>query len=193
MINIYLPSHSLNAFQTSRSLVMYYYQKFAILGFLLSLVPLLFGIIALTTPSWIVINDSQLSNRSHIGLFGRCKGNQTRVAFQTPQYLQISGYIILVIGVFAAVLCTTFFDKRRIHFIAPILILIGSVTIFLGLICYLQSVIEDLPNSSNIQFQFGYSLILMLITAIVGCISTAYFSYTAGYIHRHILSNIDLH
>ena len=153
---------------------MYYYQKFAIVGFSLSLLPVILCIISLTTPPWITIDFIDSTN-----------------SFSTPRYLQIIGYIILIIGLFIAILCTTFIDKHPIHFLAPIIIIIGNLIIIIGLFAQLFSVVKDLSVISKVQVHFGFSLVAMILTTIFGFLSAFYFSYTAGYIHRHILSTFN--
>lgn len=171
---------------------MYYYQKFAIVGFILSFWPIVLGIIALTTSSWITIDFDQSTNQTYsYDLFGRCQTNQTTTttSFSTPRCLQIIGYIFLIIGLAIGILCTTFINKHRIHFLAPIIIIIGNVIIIIGLFVQFIRIIEDL---SKIRIHFGYSLISMYLTNIFAFLSAIYFSYTAGYMHRHILSNFTL-
>jgi len=177
---------------------MHYYQKFAIIGFILGLFPIVLGIIALTTSAWISINHNGLSNRTNYDLFRQCETNKTIEctyinSFQTSQYFEIIGYILLIVGLLAGVLCTALINKRSIHFIAPIILIIGTVTILLGFIFYIKSVVESIFALSNTTLNLGYSMILMISTCIIGCILIAYFSFSAGYIHRHILSNINIY
>jgi len=177
---------------------MHYYHKFALIGIVISFFPIIFGIIALTTPTWIVINHDQPLNRTDYGLFHQCKANHTDGctdldSFQAPKYLEIIGYIILIIGLLAGVLCTALIDKHSVHFIAPIIIVIGTVSILLGFIFYIKCVVEDIPTSSHTKVQLGYSMILMISTCMIGCVLSAYFSFSAGYIYRHILSNINIY
>jgi hypothetical protein len=177
---------------------MHYYQKFAIIGFIIGLFPIILGIIALTTSTWISINHDQSSNRTNDDLFQQCKTNETIEctvinAFQTFQYFEMIGYIILIVGLLAGVLCTALISKRSIHFIAPIILIIGTATILLGFIFYIKSVVESISALSNTTLNLGYSMILMIFTCTIGCILIGYFSFSAGYIHRHILSNVNIH
>jgi hypothetical protein len=177
---------------------MRYYHKFALIGILISFFPLIFGIIALTTSNWIVINNSQLSNQIDYGLFQQCKANHTDGctdinSFQIPQYFEIIGYIILMLGLLIGILCTALIDKHRIHFIAPIILIVGTLSILLGFIFYFKTIVENISSLSNTKLQLGYSMILMIATCMTGCALTAYFSFTAGYIHRHILSDVNIY
>jgi hypothetical protein len=177
---------------------MYYYQKFAIIGFLIGLFPIIFGIIAFTTPAWIVINHDQPLHRIEYDLFRQCKSNGTIQctqidSFQTSQYFEIIGYIILIIGLLVGVLCTALIDRHSIHFIAPIILIIGTITILLGFIFYIKYVVENISPTSNTNLTVGYSMILMMSTCFIGCILTAYFSFSAGYIHRHILATVNIY
>jgi small-conductance mechanosensitive channel len=177
---------------------MHYYQKFALIGLIIGIFPIILGIIALTTPAWISINHGQSSNRTSYGLFPQCTTNETSNcedidSFQTSQYLEIIGYVILIVGLLAGVLCTALIDKHSIHFIAPLILIIGTVTILLGFMFYIKSVVENSPPSSDMKLHLGYSMILMIATCIIGYILTAYFSFSAGYIHRHILATVNIY
>jgi heme A synthase len=177
---------------------MHYYHKFALIGIIISFFPIIFGIVALTTSSWIVINHGQPSHRIDYSLFQQCKANDTDGctnidSFQTPQYFEIIGYIILILGLLAGVLCTALIDKRHIHFIAPVILVIGTLSILLGFIFYIKSVMENIPSLLNTKVQLGYSMILMIATCMNGCILIAYFSFSAGYIHRHILGSVHIY
>lgn len=179
---------------------MKYSQKFAIIGFIIGIFPIILGIVALTTPVWININHNQTSNvtTSSYNLFRIYKINeQTRDedihSFETSQYFEIGGYAVLIFGLLAGVISTALIDKRKIHFVAPIILIIGTVTILLGFIFYIISVVEHVSSSTNTTLHLGYSMILMIITCIIGCILTAYFSFSAGYIHRHILSTVNIY
>ncbi|CAF2384494.1 unnamed protein product [Rotaria sp. Silwood2] len=177
---------------------MHYYHKFAIIGFIVGLFAIIFGIIALTTSTWISINHDQSSYLVIYDLFRQCNKNETNKctnidSFRMPQYLEIIGYIILVIGLFVGVLCTAFVNKRSIHFIPPIILIIGTIMIFLGFIFYIKYVVEINSTLTITKLHLGSSMILMISTSIIGCFLTAYFSFTAGYIHRHILATVNIY
>jgi hypothetical protein len=177
---------------------MRYYHKFAITGFIFGGFGIILGIIALTTPAWISVKYSQSSHTIIYGLFRQCDKNETTEctdinSFQAPQYIEIIGHVILAIGIFVGVICTAFIDQRSIHFIPPIILLIGSLTIFVGFIFYIKCVVEMNHNSSIRTLHFGYSMIMMICTCIIGNFLTAYFSFTAGYIHRHILATVNIY
>jgi hypothetical protein len=177
---------------------MYYYQKFAIIGFIIGIFGIIFGVIALTTPSWITIHYNETSYSVSYGLFRQCKQNNTIECpdinyFGAPQYIQIIGYATLALGYFVGVICTSCIDKRSIHCIPPIILLTGSMTIFLGLIFYIKYVVELNHNLSIRTLHLGYSMIMMICTGIIGCFLAVYFSFTAGYIHRHILASVNIY
>jgi hypothetical protein len=179
-------------------LTMHYYQKFAIIGFIISLVAIALGIVGLTTSNWISINHDESSPAIIYDLFRPHNKNNTsenadRNPFRTSQYVEIIGYIILVVGLFLGVLFAALFDRRSIHFIPPIIILIGTTTIFIGLIFYMKNLVESNYHSPIKTLNMGYSMILMISTSIIGCILIAYFSFIAGYIHRHILATVNIH
>ncbi len=177
---------------------MHYYHKFALIGSIIGLIPIVLGIIGLITPAWISIDYDRPSDPIMYGLFEQCTTNNTIEctdidSFETPQYFEIIGYIILIVGILISVLSTALMDKRSIHFIPPIILIIGTITILLGFIFYIKCVVEMNPTLTNTKLHLGYSMILMISACIVGYILTAYFSFSAGYIHRHILSIDNIH
>jgi hypothetical protein len=179
-------------------LTMRYYHKFALIGFIIGLIPIALGIIGLTTSAWISIDHDHPSDLIMYGLFEQCTKNNTikcedTDSFETPQYFEIIGYLILIVGILISVLCTALMDKRSIHFIPPIILMIGTITILLGFIFYIKCVVEMNSTVPYTKLHLGYSMILMISACIVGYILTAYFSFTAGYIHRHILATVNIH
>ncbi|CAF5087413.1 unnamed protein product [Rotaria magnacalcarata] len=158
----------------------------------------IFGIIALTTSTWICVLDEKSSQPIVYDLFAQFSQNDTNKyaktnTFQIPQYFEIIGYIILEVGLVVGVLCTALINKRNVHFIPPAILMIGTVMIFLGLIFYIQYVVDRNDALSIKKLHLGYSMILMIATCIIGCFMTAYFSFTAGHIHRHILAGTNIH
>ncbi|CAF0809311.1 unnamed protein product [Rotaria sp. Silwood1] len=179
-------------------ITMHYYHKFAIIGFIVGLCAIILGIIALTTSTWISINHDQSLHPIIYDLFRQCNKNETNKCtnidnFRIPQYFEIIGYIILVIGLFVGVLCTALVNQRSIHFIPPIILIIGIIMIFLGFIFYIKDVVESNNTLIITKLHFGSSMILMISTCIIGCFLAAYFSFTAGYIHRHILATVNIY
>jgi hypothetical protein len=187
---------------------MHYNHKFAIISFIIGFFAIILGIIALTTPVWISINYDHSLHPITYDLFRQCKSNINQTSktsknktitcivinsFQIAQYLEIIGYISLVIGLFVGILCTVLINKRTIHFISPLILIVSTIMILLGLIFYIKYVIEVNHNASIIELRLGYSIILMIITCVIGFILTAYFSYTAGYIHRHIVGTVNIY
>ncbi|CAF4413732.1 unnamed protein product [Rotaria socialis] len=179
-------------------LTMRYYHKFAIIGLIVGIFPIIFGIIALTTSTWIRVFDEKSSQTIVCDLFAQFNQSSTNKdattdTFQIPQYFEIIGCIILQVGLVVGVLCTALINKRSVHFIPPVILMIGTVMIFLGLIFYIQYVVDRNGALSIKKLHLGYSMILMIATCVIGCFMTAYFSFTAGYIHRHILAGINIH
>lgn len=184
---------------------MRYFHKFAIIGLPIGLIGILFGIIALLTPAWIQIQYNQSSEPITYGLFQHCQThqnrsdgnarNETRVCEKMEsrpisQYFQITGCVFLAIGFLTSVLCTAFADRRNIHFIPPIILFVGIICILVGLIFFIEQIGT---NEMQIQFQVGYSMALMTMSCVVGILLLAYFSFTAGYISRHILSTVNIY
>ncbi|CAF0805578.1 unnamed protein product [Adineta ricciae] len=177
---------------------MHYYQKFAVIGLILGVIPVILGIVGLTTLSWISITyDESLSTPVTYDLFRRCRNGtnecDTVPSFRISQYLEITGYAVLAMGIILSVIFTGFVDKRSIHFLTPIVIILGVFSMIIGFIFYIESIFEMNPNSPILKVNFGYSLILMLSTGALGCLLAVYFSFTAGYIQRHILSNVNIY
>ncbi|UJR36606.1 hypothetical protein I4U23_029326 [Adineta vaga] len=175
---------------------MHYYQKFAIIGFILGLIAIILGIAGLTTSAWISVTYDS-SYLIAYDLFHEYKNGTIEQiddqSFRISQCLEITGYTVLVIGIVLGVFCTGFIDKRSIHFIAPIIIIIGTLLILIGIIFYIKSIVEMDHKYPIERMNFCYSIILMMTTSIIGCILTVYFSFTSGYIHRHILSTVNIY
>lgn len=175
----------------------HYYHKFSFIGFTLGLFAMVFGITGLTTSHWISINHDQSSHPIVYDLFRQCYQNKTIQcvdidSFRTPQYFQIGGFIVLITGIFIGVLCAAFISKYTIHFIAPCIIIIGTMLIFFGLISYVKCVVEK-HTTSIIKLHLGYSIMFMTTTCVIGYILIAYFSFTAGYTHRHIIATANIY
>ncbi|CAF1322061.1 unnamed protein product [Adineta steineri] len=166
-------------------------------GFSIGLVPIILGITGLTTSNWISINHNGSSAGITYGLFQKFPNETIQredlTAFEICQYFEISGYVLLILGVFIGILCTELFYKRNIQFISPIIIMIGTILIFIGLLLYIKTLVEMTYDNPIENIYFGYSMILMICTNITGCILTVYFSFVAGYIHRHILSTVNIY
>ena len=179
-------------------LKMHYYQKFAVIGLILGIVPVILGIVGLTTSSWIRITyNESLSTSVTCGLFHRHRNGtnkcDTDQSFRISQYLEITGYVVLAMGIILSVIFTGFVDKRSIHFLTPIVIILGVFSMTIGFIFYIESIFEMNRDSPVLKMNFGYSSILMLSTSATGCLLAVYFSFTAGYIQRHILSNVNIY
>ncbi|CAF0977889.1 unnamed protein product [Adineta ricciae] len=177
---------------------MHYYQKFAVIGLILGIIPLILGIAGFTTSSWISVTyDESLSTPVTYDLFHRYRNGTSQCdtvqSCRISQYLQITGYAVLAMGIILSVLFTGFVDKRSIHFLTPIVIILGVFSMIIGFIFYIESILEMNPDSPVLKMNFGYSLILMLSTSAIGCLLAVYFSFTAGYIQRHILSNVNIY
>ena len=181
---------------------MQYYHKFSIAGFLIGLLAIIFGITALLTPVWIKIQHDQSSEPITYGLLEYCQTHRNRsngnahnetVVCENietrlvSQYVQITGCVILFVGLLSGVLCTAFVGRRNIHLLPPIILFIGIIWILFGLIFFIKHVVEIRTNEMEITFQIGYSLLLMLMTCVVGIFLFAYFSFTAGYIYHRMI------
>ena len=175
---------------------MRYYHKFALLGFFLSIVSIVFGIVGLLTPRWIRVVHDQSPDGIQYGLFQQCRENQSDLyrncwkiePYQIAQRIEISGYITLLIGLFASVFCTAFIERRILHFIPLVFILVSIILMYLGCALHVQHVIQLSMNSYNLEFQFGYSFFLMFVTCLCAIVVLAYFSFTTGFIYRHASS-----
>lgn len=178
-------------------LKMHYYQKFAVIGVIVGVIPIISGIIGLTTSSWISITNDESSTTVTYDLFHRYQNGtnecETVESFRISQYLEITGHVVLAMGIILSVIFTGFVDKHSIHFLTPIVIILGVFSMIIGFIFYIESILEMSSDSPILKLNFGYSLILMLLTSAAGCLLAVYFSFTAGYIQRHILSNVNIY
>ena len=182
------------------------HHKFALVGLVIGLVGIVLSIIALSTPAWISVDHRGSSQPTIYGLFWQCQANASYShdkpsraiidcfkidVFRAPQYLAIAGCSTFSIGIFLGIVSTAFIGKYRLQWIAPVLLFSSIVSLLLSMMIQIKGVIEHHLRSSRLELHYGYSMILMLVMCTVGIFLTAYFSFTAGYIHRHALSAVN--
>ena len=160
----------------------------------IGLISIILGIIGLATPTWIKISLADAGVLTNVyGLFRRCIVSDEDLtvticakvtSFKTAQGLLIAGVIIIAIGVVIAIILKLFSSMgNHIYLIFPILPMLGSILILIGFLLYIKYVIEDFVNF-ELKIDIGYSMVLMVIACILGFVTTAYFSFNAGYIYR---------
>jgi hypothetical protein len=161
----------------------------------IGLISIILGIIGLATPTWIKISPSDEGDLTVYGLFRRCTTIISLedptvticdkvTSFKTAQGLLIAGVIIIAIGVAIAIILKLFSSMgHHIYLIFPILPMIGSILILIGFLLYIKYLIEHYVNFF-LKVDIGYSIIIMVIACIFGFVTTAYFSFNAGYIYR---------
>lgn len=173
-----------------------YYHKFAIIGFSIGIFPVITGILGLTTSTWISIHFDNTSHPIVYDLFGQCSGNRAKdclriETFENPQYFAIIGLIVFIIGLLVAVILTAGVTKHKIHYISPTILMIGTIMIFISLIFFIQNAVLRHGTLPIVKLQIGSGMALMISSCSIGCFLTGYFAFTAGYIHRYIVSNVN--
>jgi hypothetical protein len=184
------------------SIIMLLYHKFAIVGIVLGLLMIIIGNIALLTPEWIKINHEQSSHTVIIGFAQKCDINRTHCyessmrnestctktqSYQYPQYMEMTGFTIVVVGLLTSALCTAFINQRDLHFIPLAILFIGVILMHIGIIFHMKLNMNIVEQQFILEFQIGYSMILMIVADVLSILILAYFSYTTGYIYYNIL------
>ncbi|CAF1929557.1 unnamed protein product [Rotaria magnacalcarata] len=164
-------------------------QILSLFGAGIGVVTIVLGIVALSTPSWIVLTIPQ-TIKSTYSLFQRCnessipqlpsiQGCTELDGFQTPQGLTISGVIIVVLGIASSILLGMLNTNRYIKYVSHLLLLTGPTIILIGVLFYVRNVLANFTAGLT-NLDLGYSFILIVITCIVGYISSAYFGFVTG-------------
>lgn len=162
-------------------------RKLILAGALFGLIPIGLGIAALVTQSWINLNGNNPNNGTY-GLFS-CKAIlcSTQPGFTTVQGLEIAGVAAIAAGVVLAVLLDIFTGNRWIHLISQIFLFGGPTLILIGLILYAKYLFEYVTRSLLTQaglsliVDLGYSLILIIVTCLLGFFTAIYFGFIAGF------------
>ncbi len=168
-------------------------QSFYILslgGVIFGIATIVLGIVALSTPTWIVLTDPQTIESTY-SLFERCnkplnaltlplEGCTSLSNFQTAQGLIIAGVIIIGLSMIASILLGILVNKSLIKLVPPFLLITGSTLILIGAVFYVEDVLGNFTTGS-IKLDLGYSFILILVTCIIGYTAAAYFVLTASF------------
>ncbi|CAF3130121.1 unnamed protein product [Rotaria socialis] len=177
-------------------------QILSLFGAGIGVVTVVLGIVALATPSWIILAAPPAINSTY-SLFQRC--NESSVpqlagivgcaklnGFQTPQGLTISGVIIVVLGIASSILLGMLDTNRYIKYVPHFLLVTGPTLILIGVLFYVKNVLANFTAGST-KLDLGYSFILIVITCIIGYISSAYFGFVTGLAEGYYRAGLTSH
>ncbi|CAF1411239.1 unnamed protein product [Rotaria sp. Silwood1] len=167
----------------------------SLVGTSLGLVTIILGIVALSTPTWIVIKAVPPVLKSTYSLFKRCNetftpqlesfsGCSTLENFQAAQGLTIAGVVLAGLGILASIFLGVLIDNRWIHMLPQLLLITGPTLILVGGLLYVKNVLGNFSEGKS-NLELGYSFVLILVTCIVGYISAVYFGFVIGFVHGH--------
>jgi hypothetical protein len=182
-------------------LTMHLSQILALAGAGIGIVTIALGIVALATPTWIIITAPQ-ALRATYSLFKRCNeslspitaslaGCKTLNNFETPQGLTIGGVVVIGLGIIASILLGVLVNNRWVKFVPQVLLITGPTIILVGILYYVKYVLENFA-AGTIQLDLGYSLILISITSIIGYVSSAYFGFVTGFAQGYHRGRLDV-
>jgi hypothetical protein len=178
--------------------------KLVIAGAILGVVPIVLGIVAVSTQSWI---STRIFNTTFTtGTFGlfqcasiRCS---TRPGFSVTQALEIAGVAAIGVGVIIAVVLDILIKNRWVHLLPLVFLFGGPTLILIGLILYAKYLFEFLSSISGgiaTILDIGYSIILIIIACLLGFLTAVYFAFVAGFgrhhvhVHHHNTHHHDAH
>lgn len=170
-------------------------RKLVIAGALFGIIPIVLGIVALTTQPWINLNwDTNITSITvnTFGLFS-CKNEtvlcNTISGFTLTQGLLLAGVSAIAAGVIIAVLLEIIFKNRTIQLLPLFFLFAGPTLILIGLLLYAKYLFEELSTAQSpvkLTLALTYSIILMIVACIVGFLTAIYFAVVAGFgMHRH--------
>lgn len=164
----------------------------SILGIILALIIISLGISALTTPNWLIVHDKRFPENVY-SLFERCERysyNSSRNdcerlnGFSLSQILSITGVAVIAVGNILAISLALLTKDHAIQSVAQVLLMSGPNLLLIGCLVYMQSVVKHC-TSDRIELSLGYSFILLMITCVLGYMSSTYFIFS-GFYHRHV-------
>jgi hypothetical protein len=111
--------------------------------------------------------------------------NTTKInELKLPQGLVIAGLNCIFVGTVLAVIIGML-GRWRVMSIVPLLFLIiGPILITIGYLLYAKIIVEDFGHELGITVHLGYSLVLVVISSIIGYITSVFYAFTILH-HRH--------
>ena len=105
--------------------------------------------------------------------------NDTKVdEFSVPQGLIIAGLCCIFVGTVLAVVVGLLGLWRVISILPLLLLVVGPVLITIGYLLYAKVVVEDFGHELGIVVHLGYSLVLIVISSIIGYATAIFFAFT---------------
>ena len=168
------------------------FQILSLAGASIGIITIILGIVALSTKTWIVLTRP-MALESTYSLFKRC--NKALIDAALPlagcknlndppaaQGLIIAGVVIIGLGIVASIFIGILFDNRWIKLIPNSLVIIGPTFILIGALLYVKNVLGNFTEGTA-TLNLGYSLVLILVTCIIGYVLAAYFFFVTGFSH----------
>jgi hypothetical protein len=188
--NYYETQHTVLTVAAIAQLTMQFSQILSLAGSGIGVITIVLGIVALSTPTWLILTAPQLLKTTY-SLFERCNkalsdaaaplaGCTTVNNLQAAQGLIIAGVVATGLGIIGAVLLDVLINNRWIKLMPQLLLVPGPTLIIVGALFYVKNVLGNFTSGAA-ELELGYSFILIVITCIIGYLSAGYFLFVAGY------------
>ena len=158
----------------------------SIVSIVLAIAIMTLGIVALSTSTWLVLNDPSPTEKVY-SLFERCDRVVTAVPanhvcrslenFSVSQILNITGMAMIGVGNILAIALAFLTKSHSIPLVSQVFLMSGPTLLLLGCLFYIRSVLKNY-TADTVELSLGYSFILLLMTCILGYISSSYFIFT---------------
>ncbi|UJR12322.1 hypothetical protein I4U23_016499 [Adineta vaga] len=101
---------------------------------------------------------------------------ETSPSFKTTQGFVFAGIASIFIGLLLSLIVIASCLTRIIRFVPLFFLTVGPILITIGYVIYSKLVIEDFGKSLEISVDVGFSIILIIISSIVGYVSAIIFA-----------------
>lgn len=102
---------------------------------------------------------------------------ETSPTFKTSQGLVFAGIATFFVGLLLAIIITLLPLSRVIRLLPLALLIIGPILIILGSVLFPKKVVEDFGTALELQVDVGFSVVLVVVGAIIGFITAAVFAF----------------
>jgi hypothetical protein len=168
-------------------------------GICFSVFTIVVGVVALSTPKWIVLTIPNVLQSTY-SLFQRCNKPLTAPEssaicanlpkFTSPQGLTIAGVALVGLGNIAAITIIIFVKNRWVSLLPQIFLISGPTLILVGGLYYVKVVLGNFSDGIT-QLDLGYSFILLVTTCILGYACSTYFAFVAG-IEQRVNGSVNI-
>ncbi|CAF1113906.1 unnamed protein product [Adineta ricciae] len=119
-----------------------------------------------------------VATRSAYHLYGKTPNvPKTSPTFKPSQGLVFAGIATFFVGLLLAIIITLLPLSRVIRLVPLILLIVGPLLIILGCVIYPKKVVEDFGTALELQVDIGFSVVLVVVGAIIGFITAAVFAF----------------